>query len=88
MKAVRTNARLKAFRTVVGDIISIVYADTASQARYDTYRASTEAGYPIEFRSITVLRAYEFDADPLPAGLRPRSCYCPETARKTLEAAQ
>lgn len=71
--------KMRAFKTTCG-VISIVFADTASQARYDTYKAAREAGYFVEFGEITVKRAPEYDNREQIDGRLPaaRKCLDPE----------
>ena len=54
---------MKAFETVTVPmgIVSIVFAETASKARYTTYLSANDAGYKITFPDITVRRASQYD---------------------------
>lgn len=53
---------MKAFKTILDDTVSIVFADTASQARHTTRVAALEACYTnVEYADINVWRAKEYD---------------------------
>jgi len=75
---------IRAFRTDAIGVTSIVFADSASKARYDTYLCAKDAGYSLRFSDITVLRAPEYDNrrtfdGSIPTG---RMCHNPETLKK------
>lgn len=64
---------IRAFKTISMGIELIVFAHSASKARYHTYSIVNNLHLGIEFRSITVKRAPEFDnsitkeeKDPIP----------------------
>ena len=77
----------RAFKTVVGDIQSIVFAATSSQARHDTVSAAADAGMPIEYAHVRVTRAPEYDVREFVRGEKytpsARLCYMPEMLEST-----
>jgi hypothetical protein len=52
---------IRAFRTKAIGTESIVFAKTASKARYITYLAAKDAGYEVGIIEVSVKRAAEYD---------------------------
>ena len=51
----------KAYKTIALEIVSIVPAESRSQAKWITFNAANKAGYPITFGQIRAIRAKEYD---------------------------
>jgi len=76
-KALQEYVRIRAFRTELDDIISIVYAETASKARHITRISALDVCYTnVEYADIKVLRAKEYDKATLLGGGTPTIEHC------------
>ena len=58
----------RAFKTSCCGIDCIVFADSASKARYTTFLSANDAGWNVCFADIRVIRAPEFDQGVLYGG--------------------
>ena len=72
---------IRAFRTELDDVVSIVYAETASKARHITRITALDACYAnVDYADIRVLRAKEYDKGITEDGkpIKTNHCYTPE----------
>jgi hypothetical protein len=81
---------IKAYRTELIGMTSIVFAETTGKARYATYCAAKDAGYSIgvTIPAVVAHRAPEYDhATELGTNRTPREriCYIPEYLEKRKE---
>jgi len=67
---------IRAFKTEACGVVSIVFAGSASQARWTTLQAAREVGYKLDFGNVSVLRAPEYDVRLTPEGRIPSARMC------------
>ena len=76
---------IRAFKTKAIGTTSIVFSETASKARYATFRGANGAGYKITFADIKVNRSPEYDCRMMKGRLQEPSeniCFKPEDLNK------
>ncbi len=73
----------RAYRTEAWGIAGIVFAATASKARWACVRGARSAGYSTAFSDVSVRRAPEYDGATMDDGtpLFPGRCYMPDCLR-------
>ncbi len=71
---------IRAFKTECTGVTTIVFAETAGQAKYDTMRAANDAGYRVKFTDVAACRAPKYDQRRTIDGEIPtlRMCHSPE----------
>lgn len=72
---------VRAFRTELWGVVSIVFAESASKARYSTYLSATNAGYFLSLLLPKVRRSPEYDQRKTLKGSIPREGICIQPER-------